>query len=164
MSLFRKKPVKDQLIKPVVSLPSKPGDMPLNADQIEEARRQISLINDMLRDNKYTRRLHLASDKLTSDSYIRHTPATPTGKPSKYPYMIFACSSMYGGYSLCLYYLQSDEVGKAQAHIAAGKLSYTIDFRRDDGALRIIKVITTDDNYNNDKLYHIMADGTVYQK
>ena len=126
---------------------------------------EVEKINSILKELKYTKHLHMDSSKLTPNSCFCFTPFTEkTRKISKYPCMLKALSTMYMGYTLHIYYDIKDIPGKAMLSYATPNLNYTIDFKNVNGNLQIMKVVTTDKNLDNEKLYHIMADGTIFCK
>lgn len=138
-------------------------DYPIADFQWEFVKSEIEKLNKLLKTLDCTKKLHMDSNALTSDCYFRYGPFTPkTGKISKYPCMLHACSSVYMGYSVSIWYDVNDIIGKGQMHIATKYLSYTIDFKTLDNNLIISKVVTTDGNLNNRKLYHIQKDDTVF--
>ena len=138
-------------------------DYPVADFQWDFVKAEIAKLNKLLKTLDCTRKLHMDSNALTPDSYFRYEPFTPkTGKISKYPCILHACSTVYMGYSVSISYDVKDIIGKGQMHISTMSLSYTIDFKNINGDLTITKVITTDDNFNNRKLYHIQKDGTIY--
>lgn len=140
-------------------------DYPIADFQWNFVKDEVDRLNDLLKTLEYTKELHMNSNALTNDSYFRYEPFTPkTGKISKYPCMLHACSTVYMGYSVSIYYDVKDIPCKGSMHIATPNLTYTIDFKNIDGTLQITKVITTDKNLDNEKLYHIMANGEVYKK
>lgn len=138
-------------------------DYPVADFQRDFVRSEIEKLNKLLKTLDCTKKLHMDSNALTSDCYFRYEPFTPkTSKISKYPCMLHACSSVYMGYSVSIWYDVNDIIGKGHMHISTKNLSYTIDFKTLDNNLIISKVVTTDDNLNNRKLYHIQKDGTVF--
>lgn len=150
---------------PSVQTPFKNADAPLTSQQIEDAKLEIIKLNILLKGNKYTAHLKMNPEKITPDSYIRLTPYTEkTKKPSKYPRMISISSTMYQGYSITLYYTQNGDIGKGNILIFASNLTYTIDLKTVNSQLCIVKIMTTDEKNNTEKLYHIKADGTVFEK
>lgn len=156
---------KNSTSKKTISVKYEERDISLTAEQLETAKTDISNLNNLLKANKYTAKLKMDPSKITSDSYIRLTPYTEkTGRPSKYPKMACICSTVYNGYTVCLYYNQKGVIGKGNIIISTFKYSYTIDLKAIDNQLCIMKVIATDRNCNNETLFHIKADGTVYKK
>lgn len=138
-------------------------DYPVADFQWEFVKEEIEMLNELLKTVDCTKKLHMDSNALTKDSYFRYVPFTPkTGKISKYPCMLHACSNIYMGYSVSIWYDIKDNIGKGQIHIATKFLTYTIDFKTSEKGLIITKVVTTDDKLNNRKLYHIQKDGTVF--
>lgn len=126
---------------------------------------EIERLNNLLKTLKYTKGLHMDSSKLTDDSYFAFEPFTAkTGKISKYPCFLHACSTVYMGYSTTIYYDIKDIPCKGSMHIATPKYAYTIDFKAVDGELKIMKVMITDKNLDNEKIYHVMSTGEVYMK
>ena len=138
-------------------------DYPVADFQWEFVKAEVERLNKLLKTLDCTKKLHIDSNALTPDSYFRYEPFTPkTGKISKYPCILHACSTVYMGFSVSIWYDINDIIGKGQMHIATKSLSYTIDFKMVDQNLIITKVITTDSNLKNHKLYHIQKDGTVF--
>lgn len=138
-------------------------DYPVADFQWEFVKTEVNRLNELLKTLDCTKKLHIDSNALTADSYFRYEPFTPkTGKISKYPCMLHACSTMYMGFSASIWYDINDIIGKGNMLIATKSLSYTIDFKTVDNKLVITKVITTDKNLDNHKLYHIQKDGTVF--
>ncbi len=138
-------------------------DYPVADFQWDFVKSEIEKLNKLLKTLDCTKKLHMDSNTLTADSYFRYEPFTPkTGKISKYPCILHACSTTYMGYSISIWYDINDNIGKGQLHIATKHLTYTVDFKTQDSHLIISKVITTDDSLNNHKLYHIQKDGTVF--
>ena len=126
---------------------------------------EIKKMNSLLKTIKYTSSLHMDSDALTPDSYFRFDPFTPkTGKISKYPCMLHISSTVYMGYNITLYYDINDNIGKGTINIATSKYNYDISIKTVDSNLKIMKVVTTDDNLNNEKLYHVMSNGEIFAK
>jgi hypothetical protein len=126
---------------------------------------EIEKMNELLKTLKHTKKLHMDSNALTDNSYFRYTPFTSkTGKISKYPCMLFASSSVYMGYNVCLHYDIYDNIGKGHINIATHKCSYSIDLKTVNRELKIMKVISLDEKIGSIKLYHVMANGEVYSK
>lgn len=122
---------------------------------------EVEKMNVLLKTLDCTKKLYLDSDKLTADSIFCFEPFTiKTMKISKYPCILRACSTMYLGYGVSIYYDINDDIGKGHLYVATQRCSYTIDFKNSSGILKITKVITTDDK-GNTKLYHEQKDGTI---
>ncbi len=140
-------------------------DYPVADFQWDFVESEIEKLNKLLKTVTCTKKLHMDSQALTKDSYFRYEPFTlKTGKISKYPCSLCACSTVYMGYSAFISYDINDNIGKGHMHISTKKYAYTIDFKNIDGKLTITKVVTTDDDMNNEKLYHLQKDGTVFKK
>ena len=163
---FLKKENKEPLQTPKESNVRKARyEYPIADFQKEFVISEIERLNALLQTTKYTKKLHMDSSKLTDDSYFGFEPFTvKTQKISKYPCFLHASSTIYMGYSVTIYYDVKDVACKGMIHISTKKFAYTIDFKNVNGDLKIMKVVTTDNKLNNEKLYHIMADGTVYAK
>lgn len=140
-------------------------EYPIADFQWEFVKSEIEKLNELFKTLKYTKKLHMDSNALTDNCYFRFTPFTPkTGKISKYPCMLYACSSVYMGYTVSLHYDINDKIGKGTVNIATSKYNYSVDLRTVNNELKIMKVIATDDNLNNEKLYHVMKNGKIYHK
>lgn len=126
---------------------------------------EIKRLNKLLKTLECTKHLRMDSTALTHDSYFRYEPFTlKTGRISKYPCILYACSTVYMGYSVSIFYNSADEACKGTISISKQKCDYTIDYKKVDNELKIIKVITTNNKNGNEKLYHIKSNGEIYQK
>lgn len=161
--LFKPKQLTVQSQAPTVTpTPIQNLDYPIADFQQNFVKTEIEKLNTLLKTLDCTKKLHMDSNSLTPDSYFRFEPFTPkTGKISKYPCMLHACSNVYMGYSVSIWYDINDIIG-GQMHISSKNLTYTIDFKTVDDNLTITKVISTDGNLDNHKLYHVQKDGTVF--
>ena len=169
MGLFDFFKKKEPIIEQVTSIPMQFSfgelEYPIVEFQKPYVVAEIESINSILKELKYTKHLHLDSSKLTPNSCYSFTPfTTKTRKISKFPCMLKACSTVYMGYTLHIYYDINDIPGKAMLNCATPDLTYTIDFKNVNGTLQITKVVTTNSNLDNEKLYHVMASGEIYCK
>lgn len=140
-------------------------DYPVADFQWDFVASEIKRMNKLLKTLECTKHLRMDSKALTPDSYFRYEPFTlKTGKISKYPCILYACSTVYMGFSVSIYYNTADEACKGTIFISKPKCTYTIDYKKVNNELKIMKVITTNNNNESEKLYHIKASGEIYQK
>lgn len=139
-------------------------DYPIQSWQKHFIINDIHTLNALLLTNEYTKKLHLDDKNIWSNSYIRYIPFTEkTQKISKYPCMIYVCEANYGGYTATIFYDCKDIICKGNINIS-GKTTYSIEYKRKDGLLTIMKVLISDKNGNYEKVYHLQKDGSIISK
>lgn len=165
LDIFKKSNSKDSVTQEAIQIPDRKFrlDYPVADFQWKFVISEIEKLNSLLNTLNCTKHLRMNSNALTQDSYFRYEPFTlKTGKISKYPCSLFACSTVYMGYSALIAYDTNDLACKGHMHITTKPLTYTIDFKNINGNLVITKVITTDSSSDNHKLYHLQKDGTIF--
>lgn len=134
---------------------------------------EIEKLEYLLSRNEYTKHLYFDKSIFSkNDCGFRFRPFTEkTLKISKYPCILdirsypanYAKKQFIIYYGASLYYDINDHIGKGQMFVHTQQHAYTIDLKNINHTLTITKIILTDKNLDNHKLYHLQKDGTVFK-
>ena len=138
-------------------------EFPIANNQKGMVLEELTKMNDLLKSLDCTKKLFLDPSIITFGSCsLAFEPFTvKTMKISKCPCYLKISATVYGGYTVIIYYDIDDNIVKGKISAFSKKLTYTIDFKNNSGKLQIMKVLTTNDNGDNKKLYHLTKDGEI---